>query len=188
MRVEEAIGRRRAKRAFLEKRVDSKSKRDLVKAMRLSASCFNNQPWKVILVDENGPLDEIREALSRGNRWATRAPLIIVVTAEREKDCLLPDRRDYFLFDCGLAVGQMMLAATSMDLIAHPIAGYRSEVVREVLSIPEEQVIITLVICGHPGEDTSLLSEKQLVAEKERPERRPLNENFFYGGWGGPFE
>jgi len=168
--------------------IDSKIMGRLVEAIRLSASCFNNQPWKVVLVDEDGPLDELRESLSRGNRWATRAPLIIVVTAERDKDCLLSDRREYFLFDCGLALGQMMLMATSMGLIAHPIAGYRPEVVREVLSIPEDQVIITLVICGHPGNDTSLLSEKQLRDERERPERKPLNESFYLGRWGVPFK
>lgn len=85
--------------------------------------------------------------------------MILVITASREDDCSLSDRRDYFLFDCCLAVDQMLLAANEVGIIAHPIADYDPVKVREVLDIPEEQVIITLVICGYPGEDRSLLAE-----------------------------
>lgn len=184
MNVEDAIEGRRARRALSGRPIDPISVKRLMRAVRISASCFNNQPWRVLIVDDRGPLDKVRNALSRGNRWATRAPLIMVVCASVDDDCRLTDRRDYYLFDCGLAVGQMLLAATEMGLIAHPIAGYKPEMVREALSIPEGYVIITLIICGHPGDDLSLLSEGQLEKEKVRPERKPVDELFFHGAWG----
>jgi nitroreductase len=184
MKVEEAIETRRARRAISDRSIDPGSVRRLMRAVRISASCFNNQPWRVLIVDKRELLDRVRDSLSRGNRWASRAPLIMVVCARIDDDCRLADRRDYYLFDCGLAVGQMLLAATEMGLIAHPIAGYKPEMVREALSIPEEYVIITLIICGHPGDDLSLLSEGQLEKEKVRPERKPVDELFFHGAWG----
>lgn len=186
MDVDGAIETRRARRALDRGSIDSSSIEVLIKALRLSASCFNNQPWRVLIVDEGESLEKVRGALSRGNVWATKAPLIMVIAANSEDDCRLSDRRDYFLFDCGLAVGQMLLAATEMGIIAHPIAGYKAEIVREALSIPDEYVIIALVICGHPGDDTSLLSEKQLISEEVRPERKPVSEIFFRGKWGNP--
>jgi hypothetical protein len=73
-----------------------------------------------------------------------------------------------------------------MGIIAHPIAGYKPEIVRETLSIPEEYVIIALVICGYPSDDDSLLSEKQLISEDVRPDRKPIGEIFFHGEWGNP--
>jgi hypothetical protein len=56
--------------------------------------------------------------------------------------------------------------------------------VKATLGIPEEYTVITLVICGYPGTDDSLLSETQKAAEKERPERRPEAENIFMDRWG----
>jgi nitroreductase len=184
MEVERAIETRRARRALDGRSIDSNTIEVLINALRLSASCFNNQPWRVLLVDEKESLENVRGALSKGNIWATRAPLIMVITANPEDDCRLSDRRDYFLFDCGLAVGQMLLAATGMGIIAHPIAGYKPEIVREALSIPDEYVIVALVICGYPGDDQSLLSDRQLISEKVRPERKPIGDIFFHGEWG----
>lgn len=77
----------------------------------------------------------------------------------------------------------MMLAATDMGLVAHPIAGYDPLKAKEILGIPSEYVLIALIILGRPGKDVSGLSEKQLLAEKERPERRPVGENFFCDRW-----
>jgi hypothetical protein len=58
--------------------------------------------------------------------------------------------------------------------------------VKESLGIPNEYVVIALVICGFPSIDASLLSEKQIALEKERPARKPIGENFFDDAWGRP--
>lgn len=79
-----------------------------------------------------------------------------------------------------------MLCATGMGIIAHPIAGYDPEKAKEVLGIPPSHILITLVICGRPGTDDSMLSEKQLLQQRERPPRRPAEENFFADEWGKP--
>ena len=36
-------------------------------------------------------------------------------------------------------------------------------------------------------ENESMLSEKQLMAQRERPPRKPVGENFFDGVWGRPW-
>ncbi len=158
----------------------------LVESAMLSASCFNNQPWNLVFCAGKESLHAIKAALPKGNAWATRAPLIIVVASRGKDDCQLSDGRDYHMFDCGLAVGQMLLAATELGFIAHPIAGFDPVKVREAVSIPAEFTVITLVICGYHGEDDSLLSDKQRAAEGERPERKPAGENFHLDLWGNP--
>jgi nitroreductase len=160
---------------------------ELVEAMRLSPSCNNNQPWRVV-VCEGGALEGLRASLSRGNAWARRAPLAFAVCARPEDDCRLSDRRDYFLFGCGLAVGQMLLRATELGLVAHPIAGYDPQAAKKALAVPEDHVLIALVMIARPGADASLLSEKQLMAERERPARMPRGQNFFMGTWGSALE
>ncbi len=187
MDVKESILTRRALRALDTGPVPKDVVDDLVEAMRLSPSCNNNQPWRVIVAREPTALETVKSSLSRGNVWATRSPLIMVVCARLDDDCKLSDRRDYYLFSTGLAVGEMMLAATEHGLIAHPIAGFNAVDLKQKLGIPDDHVLITLVICGYPGTDTSLLSEKQLMTQGKRPERKPVGENFFDGSWGTPW-
>ena len=184
--VSEAVKARRAKRVFSEGGAGDAEVTALAEAVRLSASCFNNQPWRLVFCRGKDALEAVKGALSKGNVWATRAPLIIAVAARPPDDCQLSDRRDYFLFDCGLAVGQLELRATELGMIAHPIAGYDPLKVKAALGIPEDHVVITLVICGRPGTDDSLLSDKQREAEALRPERRPQGENIFLDRWGSP--
>lgn len=183
MDVVEAIKTRRARRVLSEEPIGDDVTRSLVEAARLSASCFNNQPWRLVFCRSAGSLSSVKAALSKGNAWATRSPLIIAVAARPEDDCQLSGGRDYYLFDCGLPMGQLVLRATEMGIIAHPIAGYNPAKVKDALGIPEEYTVITLVICGYPGDDDSLLSEKQRDAEAARPERKPLSDNIFLDRW-----
>ena len=161
--------------------------RELVESMRLSPSCNNMQPWRVVLVRSQPHLDNLKACLSKGNVWAKKAPLIMAICGKPDDDCRLNDNRDYFLFSCGMSVGLLMLRATELGLIAHPIAGYDPLAAKNALHIPAEYVLITLVNCGYPGNDTSMLSEKQLAQQKERPARKAVGENFFDGQWGTPF-
>lgn len=187
MEVVEAIRARRAKRALDSRPVEDEKIEALVEAARLSASCFNNQPWRVVICKGQEALGEIKGTLSKGNVWATRAPVILVVAARPPDDCQLSDRRDYFLFSTGLAIGQLELRATELGLIAHPIAGYDPLKAKGILGIPEDFVVITYVIVGYPSSDDSLLSDKQKQSEAARPERKPVGENFFLDKWGTPF-
>ena len=187
MDVVEAIRTRRARRVLRDRPVEDEKIESLVEAVRLSASCFNNQPWRVVVCKGKDGIDAARGALSKGNVWATRAPVIMVVSARPPDDCQLSDRRDYYLFSTGLAIGQLELRATELGLIAHPIAGYDPLKAKEVLGIPADYVVITFVIIGYPGGDDSLLSDKQKASESVRPERKPVGENFFLDKWGNPY-
>lgn len=184
MDVADAVDARRARRVLSERRVEDEKVGTLVRAVRLSASCFNNQPWRLVFCIGQESLGAVKGALAKGNTWATRASMIVAVAAKVQDDCHLSDERNYFLFDCGLAIGQLELQATELGLIAHPIAGFDPLKVKAVLGVPEDYTVITLVICGYPGTDDSLLSDKQKEVETQRPERRPKGETIFLDRWG----
>ncbi len=76
-----------------------------------------------------------------------------------------------------MATSAMILRATELDLVAHPIAGYSPKKTREILGIPENYDVITLVIVGkHSDRIDPVLSKNQAEAEKERPKRKTINE------------
>ena len=165
---------RRAWRALSAEPVSKDEITRLIEAAHLAPSCFNNQPWRFV-VATGERLEEVKEALPGGNYWAKQAPAIIVVASHRDLDCKLSDGRDYFLLGCGLAVENLVLQATQMGLIAHPIAGYDPLKVKGTLAIPKDYTLITLVVIGRPG-DPSTLSEKHREIELSPRERRPLEE------------
>jgi nitroreductase len=118
----------------------------------------------------------MHEALSAGNEWARSASMIIVVLGKKEDDCIIRDRF-YYQFDIGMATEAMILRATELGLVAHPIAGYSPKKTREILGIPENIDVITLVIFGkHSDKIDPILSEKQVEAEKKRPERKNIDD------------
>lgn len=164
---------RRAYRALSPEPIAREALERLVEAAHLAPSCFNNQPWRFVIADGE-TLERVKAALPGGNYWAKRAPAILALASHRDLDCKLNDGRDYFLFGCGMATGFLMVQATQMGLIAHPIAGYDPLAVKEALGIPKQYVLITLIVVGKPG-DVSTLSDKHRAIELGPRERKPLS-------------
>ncbi len=176
MEVKEAIKKRRAYRSLLPVKITEDLIIDLAECAQITASCFNNQPWRYIFVYDKDVLLKMHEALSAGNEWAKKASMIIVVLGKKEDDCIIRDRF-YYQFDIGMATGAIILRATELGLVAHPIAGYSPKKTREIFGIPENIDVITLVIVGkHSDKIDPILTEKQIEAEKERPIRKKLDE------------
>jgi nitroreductase len=179
MNVIEAIERRRAYRSFEAVRITDELIEDLAGSAQLAPSCFNYQPWKFVFVYDEEMLVKMREALSKGNEWVYAASLIIAVFGKREEDCNTQGR-EYYLFDMGQASAFLQLRATELGLVAHPIAGFSESKVKEILGIPDEYKVITLINVGKKSDKISpVLSEKQIEWEKNRPERKRLDEFIF---------
>lgn len=153
----------------------------LLTAAHYAPSCSNKQSWRFVAVAGEA-LVGLRETLSEGNKWATRAPLIVVAVQKPSLDCRLDDGRDYAPFDLGLAVMSLVLQATHEGLAAHPIAGYSPGKVRKVLGIPEDYVVQTLVIVGKRGPD-DLLTDRQKEREAGPRLRDPLETVAFRDRW-----
>jgi len=176
MDVKEAIEKRRAYRSLDPAEITEYLIKDLAESASLSCSCFNKQPWNFVFVYDSNKLMELREALSQGNEWAYNASMMVAVFSKEELDCIVKERK-YFLFDTGLAVGMMILRATEVGLVAHPIAGFDEDKAKEILNIPSEMRLITLIIVGkHSDEIKSELSENMAKGEKQRPLRKSFEE------------
>ena len=174
--VHDAIEARRAYRSLVRAEADEETARDLARHASLAPSCFNKQPWRYVFVYGPEILERLHGALAKGNEWARAASMIVAVYGRKELDCDVQGR-EYYLFDLGLSTAFLVLRATELGLVAHPIAGFDEAAAKEILGIGGEMKLITLVIVGkHSEEINDLLSEKQAEAEAERPERLPLEE------------
>jgi nitroreductase len=180
MNVTEAIHARRAYRSLEPIEITPQLIDDLASHAGLSASCFNSQPWRFVFVYDKDLLEAMWTTLSRGNKWVELASMIIAVFSKPEDDCQIRDRV-YHQFDAGMATAFLILRATELGLVAHPIAGFSPKKVKEVLGIPEEYQVITLVNVGRKADAVHpYLSEEQAKTELTRPPRKQLAEYVYH--------
>jgi nitroreductase len=183
MDVIEVINTRRAYRSLAPVTITEELVRDLARCAQLAPSCNNNQPARFVFVWEPTMLEKMKAVFNKGNAWCHADSMVVAVCAEKDADCLIHDR-EYYLFDTGLQTAFIILRATELGLVAHPIAGYSPKAVREVLGIPDTMQVITLVNVGmHVDTINPVLSEKQAYDETHRPERLPLEQVAFFNHW-----
>ncbi|MDP2806874.1 MAG: nitroreductase family protein [bacterium] len=180
MDVKTAIQSRRAYRSLAPVKIDPELVEQLAAAASLAPSCFNKQPWRFVFAYSREVLQELKDAFSPGNEWCHDASLVIAVFSKKEMDCAMKDGREYYLFDAGMAVMSLILRATELGLVAHPIAGFDPAKAREILGIPGDMNLITLINVGkHDDKISPKLSPDQAKGEAVRPPRQPL-EKFVY--------
>jgi nitroreductase len=174
------INERRAYRAYSEEAVDQEVLDRVFGAAVLAPSCANKQPWRYLVTKEGAGLDKAREALTGGNYWAKKAPVLVVVLTNDSFDCQLNDDRNYAQFDTGMATMNLMLQATREGLYAHPMAGFDPMTIRANFNVPEDMRVITMIAVGKPG-PSDHLGEKHAELEVSDRARKPLEEVVFYG-------
>ncbi len=184
LEVMDAIEARRAYRSLDPVAITENLIKDLARSAGLAPSCFNYQPWRLVFVKDPAVLGEIHGKLSKTNRWAERASMLVAVFSKEDDDCKVRGR-NYHQFDTGMAIGFLMLRATELGLVAHPFAGYREKAVKETLGIPEDYQLIALVAIGKKADALhDLLTEEQKATESKRPERKPFEEFAFIDRYG----
>lgn len=176
------IETRRARRALDERALDDEIISRLLTAATYAPSCFNNQPWRLMAVTKKEGLEKLHGALTGGNYWAKKAPLIVVLATKLSFDAQHSDNRDYAMFGCGLATGNLLLQAEKEGLYGHPMAGFDPFVVKKEFKIEEDYIIANLIAVGYPG-PLDGLNEKHVLAEQSDRERKPEAEVICHESW-----
>lgn len=157
----------------------------LLEAARWAPSSSNEQPWRFVVATKEEPADYDRllACLLEGNRkWAYRAPVLILsVTRMDFEEDGRPNRHAFH--DVGLATENLLLQATALGLVAHPMAGFDIEKARADLKIPSGYEPVAMIAVGYPGE-LSVLPDYLQQRELKPRERKPLTEIAFSGQWG----
>ena len=187
MEVVDAIEKRRAYRSLEPVEITEDMVKELARCANLAPSCNNFQPERFVFVYGKEMLEKMKPAFSKGNVWCHAASMMIAVFSDKELDCKSPDR-EWYLFDTGMATALLILRATEMGLVAHPISGFDEGMAKDILGIPRELVLITIVLVGKKSPNISpVLSPKQVERETKRPDRFPLEKFAFKDVYGGKF-
>ncbi len=175
------IMKRRSGRAFMNKPISDEMLNSILEAGRWAPSCANTQAWNFIVIRDEEALAKAHEHLSRGNAYAKRAPVMVIVAAKEDGGCGAHDL-PYFMMDVGLSVENMLLQAVHLGLMGHPTAGWNEDGLKEVTGIPKEYRIVTVVFFGYEG-DFDKLDERTLANEKKPRTRKELSEIVHWNHW-----
>lgn len=183
----EVLRRRWSPRAFSDRMVEPEKLRSMFEAARWAPSSFNEQPWSFIVATKQKPEDYERLLsclVERNQMWAQRAPVLMVSVAKLNFDKTGKPNRHAF-YDTGMAVGNMMVQATSLDLFIHQMAGFSAEKVSELFRVPDGFEPIAGIAVGY-GADVDVLAEDFREAELQPRARKPLESFVFESVWGQP--
>lgn len=185
--VHDPIQQRWSPRAFIDRLVEEKDLTRLFEAARWASSCFNEQPWQFIVATKATPKEYERmlSCLVEGNQeWAKLASVLILTVAKSTFDHN-GKPNPHAWHDVGLAVGNLVIQATTLGLSLHQMAGILPDRIREVYEIPTGFDPVTALALGYAGE-ASLLPGELSQREQAPRTRKPLAEIVFSGQWGLP--
>lgn len=183
--IQDLLRRRWSPRAFADQPVEREKIQSLLEAARWAPSCFNEQPWVFILATIQDPEShqKVLSCLVEGNQiWAKRAPLLLLTVAKIHFDHNGQVNRHAY-HDVGLAVGNLVMQATAMELSVHQMAGILPHTIGERYALPEGYEAVTGIAIGYQG-DVSTLPEALRDRELAPRSRKPLREFVFSETWG----
>jgi len=164
MEVYECVRSRLTVREFKPDPVSDRLVTRILQAARWAPSSRNRQPWHFIVIRDREVLRRIGQIASSGP-YIAQAPLAIAVAMENVNRAEL---------DAGRALQQMELTAWSEGL-GGCFVGLRGEEqtrVKELLGIPQEMQLLTVMPFGHPTEAANTGSKRRKplseIAHRER--------------------
>ena len=183
--IHELLRQRWSPRAFSDRRVEPDTLRSLFEAARWAPSSNNEQPWSFIVAtkDDQAEHSRLLSCLVEGNSlWAQHAPVLMGSIARMSfEDDGKPNRHAFH--DVGQAVANLIVQATALGLMAHQMAGFHPDKVKELYSVPKEFEPVAAIALGYPGDPQSL-PDKLRTRELAPRERKHLTEFVFTGRWG----
>ena len=185
--IVEILKRRWSPRAFSDQMVEPEKLLSLFEAARWAPSSFNEQPWYFVLATKQKPEEHARllSCLSEKNQgWARQAPVLMVSIAKLNFEKTGKPNRHAF-HDVGLAVGNMFVQATALDLFVHQMAGFSPQKVTEIYQIPKEFEPVAAIAIGY-GVDLDFLTEAGKASESGPRSRKPSESFVFESEWGRP--
>ncbi len=162
------LRKRRSIRRYKDKAIDSEAIEQLKESALRSPSSRGIKPWKFFFVTDQAKLAKLAKAKDHGSDFLRGASLGIVICAEE-------DQSDVWIEDCAIASIIMQLVGQELGLgscwvqIRNRVHkdGQPSEVhVRNILDLPGNIRVESIISFGYPDEKKSPVPKEQLEFDK----------------------
>ena len=163
-----SIRNRRSIRKFSNTPVEKEKLDIIVEAALRSPSSMGRDPWEFIVVEDKDVLSKLSLAKPHGSSFLKGAGLGIVVCADKNKS-------DVWIEDTSIASAFVLLTAESLGLGAcwiqirrrnHSDELTAAEYVSDILDIPDNFEVLSIIAAGYPGEEKSPHKKETLKYER----------------------
>ncbi len=160
--------KRRSIRQYLEKSVETEKVQTLIEAALRAPSSRGFNPWEFVVVTDRVLLKRLSKAKPHGASFLKDAAIGIVV-------CSDPEKSDVWIEDASIASIYIHLAAESMELGScwiqirermHDREKSAGQYIRELLDIPENFKVESMIAVGYPAEKKPPHPKEDLQYEK----------------------
>ncbi len=188
--INSIIAKRWSIRAFdINKEVTREQITAICEAARWAPSCYNDQPYRLMVWDKNHNIEQYNKAFNCigewNQRWVRTAPVILCVLADNKfRYNGSPNR--WAQFDSGAAAQNLYLQAVSMGLMAHPFGGFDGDNIKIEFNIPDDFTPMAMIAIGYQSEDINVLDDDHKSEETKERIRVNIGENFFDSEWNKP--
>lgn len=162
------ITKRRSTRKFTGEELSQEDVVALMKAALMSPASKRSNPWQFIIVDDKEALGRLSRCKEHGAAFLADAPLAVVVVAD-------PLASDVWIEDASIASIFIQLQAEDLGLGSCWVqvrerfaeSGISAgEYVRQVLDIPLQLQVLSIIAVGHKGMERKPFDEEHLQWEK----------------------
>jgi nitroreductase len=148
MDVFTAIKIRRSIRKFKNKPIEEEKLKKILEAGRIAPSARNLQNWKFIIVKDQETKEKLMEA-AKGQKMVSEAPIIIIACGTHT-DYVMSCGQPAYSIDVAIAVDHMTLMAAAEGLGTCWIGAFYEKPVKEILNIPDNIRVVTMIPLGYP--------------------------------------
>jgi nitroreductase len=155
---------RRSIRKYKDQEIETE-KIELIKEAALrSPSSRGINPWRFIFVTDRALLEKLSRAKESGSGFLKGAPLGVVV-------CAAQGESDVWVEDCSIASIILQLAGQSLGLGScwiqirnrmHSSSQSSEDYIKQVLDLPENFRVESMIAFGYPDEDKRPVPDEQL--------------------------
>ena len=168
MTVLDAIRRRYSCRAYQEKSIEQDKLDCILEAARLAPSARNTQDWRFVVVTDR---DTKRKVATATNRPEVFEKASAIIAACSNSDEVMRCGQAIGPIDVAIALEHICLQAADLGLGTCWIGSFDADKVRQILGIPEDIVIVELMVLGYPADS------------KPEPKREPIEKIVCYDTW-----
>ncbi len=137
-------------RDFSDRKVDEETINLILEAGRRAPSAKNRQPWRFVLVTDEGIKNRL-ESAAYGQEHIGNASFVVAL-GTTNVDYRMPNGQLSYPVDLSFAASFMVVQAASADVGSCIVTTYDELEVKEILTVPYSMRIVMLIAFGYADE------------------------------------
>ena len=174
--IHEVLANRRSPRSLdATALLEDKDLLAILEAGRWAPSANNGQPWRFFVGKRGDSIfTQILDSLAPFNQgWAHRSSVLVLVAGVHSREDGTQNKG--FLYDCGLAVSQMVFETHHRGFVAHQMTGFDAAKAATNLGVVDSLIPVAVISIGKQA-PADQLEGAMLERENAPRERKALSE------------